>query len=227
LIVDDEKTNVAVLSRFLSQRGYATDSAFNGAQALEKITKSQPDVLLLDVLMPVMDGLTVCRTLRADVATQSLPIILVTARTAIDDRITGLKAGVDDYIAKPFDLDEVEARLEGALKRRRLDLSSNPLTHLPGSPTIEEEVWKRLRMGFPFAFAYLDIDQFKAYNDVYGYEAGDKVIKRLGTIMSQAVKRSPTDATVAGHIGGDDFVLIADVNYMKSIIPRIAVAFDV
>ena len=144
----------------------------------------------------------------------------------MEDKLKGLRAGVDDYIGKPFDLEEVQARLEGALQRRRWDLSSHPLTHLPGSPAIEEEVWKRLRIGFPFTFAYIDVDNFKAYNDVYGYEAGDRVIKSLATLLIEAVKLAPQGCAFAGHVGGDDFVFLSTIDQMKTVMPQIAKRFD-
>jgi PleD family two-component response regulator len=226
LVVDDEKSNVELLCRCLNQEGYEVAAAYNGQEALASVNASAPDLILLDVLMPVLDGLSVCQRLRSEFATRSMPIILLSARNTLEDRLKGLRAGVDDYIGKPFDLEEIKARLEGALRRRRWDLSSHPLTHLPGGPAIEEEVWKRLRIGDPFAFAYIDVDHFKAYNDVYGYEAGDKVIKRLGALLIEAVKGAPDGCAFAGHVGGDDFVFITTIEHMTQIMPAIADGFD-
>jgi diguanylate cyclase (GGDEF)-like protein len=210
----------------LNKGGYDVDTACNGQEALQRVSEMAPDLILLDVVMPVMDGLTVCQKLRADITTRSLPIILLTARNTLEDKLKGLGTGVDDYISKPFDLEELQARLEGALERRRYDLSSHPLTHLPGSPAIEDEVWNRLRIGDPFTFAYIDIDNFKAYNDVYGYEAGDKAIKNLGTILIDVVKLAPQGCAFAGHVGGDDFVFISTLDHMKIVLPQIAERFD-
>ena len=226
LVVDDEKSNVQLLSRFLNRGGYDVATACNGREALERVSESVPDLVLLDVRMPVMDGLAVCQKLRSDFATRSLPIILLTALNTLKDKLKGLRLGVDDYIGKPFDLEEVQARLEGVLQRRRWDLSSHPLTRLPGSPAIEDEVWKRLKIGSPFAFAYIDVDNFKAYNDVYGYEAGDKVIKRLASLLMEAVKFAPNGCAFAGHVGGDDFVFLSIVDHMEAAMPRIAKNFD-
>jgi diguanylate cyclase (GGDEF)-like protein len=116
--------------------------------------------------------------------------------------------------------------VKGALERRRWDLWSHPLTRLPGSPAIEEEVRQRLLDDSPFAFAYLDIDFFKAYNDVYGYEAGDRVIKDLSLLLIEAVEGASGDRAFVGHVGGDDFVLLAAIDPMKTVLPRIARAFD-
>ena len=226
LIVDDEKTNVEVLTRFLNREGYDTAAACNGEEALEAISCSVPDLILLDVIMPVMDGLAVCQKLRMDFMTRSIPIIFLSARNELEDRLKGLRAGVDDYMGKPFELEEVKVRLESALTRRQWDLFSHPLTHLPGSPAIEEEVWKRLRIGSSFSFAYIDIDNFKAYNDVYGYEAGDKVIKHLAAALVESVKTSPDACAFAGHVGGDDFVFLSAIDPMKLLMNKIAERFD-
>jgi diguanylate cyclase (GGDEF)-like protein len=226
LIVDDEPTNVELLSRFLLKEGYDVNDACNGEEALVRIFALAPDLILLDVFMPVMDGLTLCRKLRSEISTRSLPIILLTSGNTLEDKLKGLQAGVDDYISKPFDLEEVKARLEGALQRRRWDLAVHPLTRLPGSPAIEDEVWKRLRIGANFAFAYIDIDHFKAYNDAYGYEAGDKVLKRLAGLLEEAVKLPPAHSAFVGHIGGDDFVFISTLDHMKFAMPKIAEEFD-
>ncbi len=226
LVVDDEKTNVELLERFLTREGYIVAKAYDGREALDSVKRMMPDAILLDVTMPVMNGLTVCAALRADYTTHSLPIIFLTARYALEDRLKGLRAGVDDYIGKPFDLEELKVRLEETLKRRRWDMSTHPLTHLPGSPVIEEEVWKHLRIGSPFAFAYFDIDNFKAYNDVYGYEAGDKVIKHLGGLLVSATELFPQGSAFVGHVGGDDFVCLSAMEPMRPLAQSIADAFD-
>ena len=226
LVVDDEHANVSLLTRVLTKEGYVVTAAANGEEALDHVRASVPDLVLLDILMPVMDGLTVCHKLRSDFSTHSLPIILLTALNSQEDRITGLRAGVDDFISKPFDLEELKVRVSGALQRRRWDQSSQPLTHLPSSPVIEEEVWKRLRAGDPFAFAYIDIDNFKAYNDVYGFDSGDKVIKFLASSLMGAVKSLPQEDAFAGHIGGDDFVFVSSVQNVEVILPELMTAFD-
>src|ERR1035437_1825209 len=122
LIVDDEKTNVEVLTRFMNREGYDTAASCNGREALEAISRSVPDLILLDVIMPVMDGLAVCQKLRMDFMTRSIPIIFLSARNELEDRLKGLRAGVDDYMGKPFELEEVKVRLESALTRRQWDL---------------------------------------------------------------------------------------------------------
>lgn len=225
LVVDDEAPVIQVVTRYLNREGYQTDSASNGQEALQKIHHAIPDVLLLDVKMPVLDGLTLCRMLRKDFRTRGLPIILLTAKFALEDRLHGFQSGADDYVLKPFDLDELKIRIDGALQRRRWDQWSHPLTRLPGSPGVEEEVRRYLKEGLPFAFAYIDIDHFKAYNDSYGYEAGDRVIKEVADSLVESTTCNERMG-FPGHIGGDDFVLIAPMEEMKLILPEVAEGFD-
>jgi PleD family two-component response regulator len=227
LVVDDEPTVIQMVTRYLGGSGYLLDSATNGQEALQKVHRRAPDVLLLDVSMPVIDGLSVCRNLRQDFRTKGLPIILLTAKISLEDRLKGYKSGADDYVIKPFDLDELKVRIEGALERRRWDQGTHPLTHLPGSPGIEEEVRRLLEKGGPFAFAYIDIDNFKAYNDSYGYDAGDKIIKEVADSLIESAVASNLRMGFPGHVGGDDFVLIAPLEAMKLILPEIADGFDI
>jgi diguanylate cyclase (GGDEF)-like protein len=226
LVTDDEAVNVQLLVRYLSKNDYQASGATSGEAALAAIQTGIPDLMLLDISMPGMSGLDLCRHLRGNFQTRSIPILLVTARSSLQDRIEGFRSGADDYVLKPFDLEEIKARVEGALVRRRWDLSTNPLTRLPGSPSIEEEVRKRIELQYPFAFAYIDIDQFKAFNDVYGYQAGDQVIRDLAQqIVSLGWMPEPR-MSFPGHIGGDDFVLLGDANHLRQVLPRIASAFD-
>jgi diguanylate cyclase (GGDEF)-like protein len=226
LVVDDEPTVIQMVSRHLGRAGFELDTATNGREALQKIHIQPPDILLLDIRMPVMDGLAVCASLRQDFRTKGLPIILLTAKMTLEDRLRGYQSGADDYVIKPFDLDELKVRIEGALERRRWDQSTHPLTHLPGSPGIEEEVRRRLAIGSPFAFAYIDIDHFKAFNDSYGYEAGDRVIKEVADSLIESAVSSHLRMGYPGHIGGDDFVLIAPIESMQLILPEVVDGFD-
>src|SRR5258706_2274694 len=226
LVVDDEPAVIQSVSRFLNQSGYSSCTAADGQEALGVIRQKMPDVVLLDVTMPVMDGLTVCRRLREDFRTRGLPIILLTSKTSLEDRSSGFQAGSDDYIVKPFDLEELKIRIDGALQRRRWYQWTHPLTHLPGSPGIEEDVRRRMELGKPFAFAYIDIDHFKAFNDAYGYEAGDRVIKEVADSLITLSAGSDTLRGFPGHIGGDDFVLIASIEEMNEMLPEITERFD-
>src|ERR1019366_2303121 len=153
-----------------------------------------------DVLMPGMDGLKLCEMLRRDPGTCAIPILMISAQAQLHERLDGFKAGADDYLAKPFDLLELKARVEGLILRSRRDLWSNPLTHLPGSPGIEADVKRRLAQRGKFVFAYIDIDNFKPYNDVYGSHAGAQVIKDLARFLRDCTGERGFKGVFLGHI---------------------------
>lgn len=226
LVVDDEPVNRRLLERYLTGAGYSVRLAEDGKQALRQVSERPPDLMLVDIAMPLLDGLSFCRLMRDNLATRAIPIILVTAKNPHESRIRGFAAGADDFMDKPFELDELKVRIEGALKRRRWSLLIQPLTRLPSSPALEEEVWKRLTLDLPWAFAYIDIDNFKAYNDVYGYERGDRVIKDLGNLLIEASLSSQDERPFPGHIGGDDFALVASPAHMERAVQALAAAFD-
>lgn len=227
LAVDDEEVNLRLIVRALASENYRVATAANGEEALARVRQKPPDLMLLDLTMPVLNGLFVCREIRRDYRTRGLPIIMLTARGSLADRLEGFRAGADDYLVKPFDLEELKVRIDGTLARRRWDLWRHPLTGLPGSPGIEEEIRRRLETGLPFAFAYVDIDNFKAYNDAYGYDAGDRIIKTLGALLLEASRSPDPDPPYPGHVGGDDFVWISSVPFMKEELPALLQDFDV
>ncbi len=227
LIVDDEETNLRLLTKIFTRYGYQIRTACDGEEALQLVEEETPDIVLLDLSMPRMDGLTTCRRLRSHFHTRGLPIIMVTARGSTADKILGFRAGADDYVVKPFDVEELKARIEGTLARRHWDLYRHPLTGLPGSLAIEEEVSRRIRLEEAWAFAYVDIDNFKAYNDSYGYEAGDSIIRWVAKLLLQeSLDKEAMGSCFPGHVGGDDFVFIGPIHFLKQKIPHFLAEFD-
>ena len=230
LVADDEPQILDVLKRFLTKAGYEPILASNGNEALGKAKIQKPRIALLDVNMPGMDGLTVCQKLREDPATRLLPVLFLTARAGVEDKLAGFKNGADDYVCKPFDFGELRARIETLLKRTERMIAANPLTHLPGSPGIQDEIECRIRVGEKFAVAYVDIDNFKVYNDLYGFEQGDQVIqwtaKMLQICVARTVTSWKTQAPFVGHIGGDDFIVVVDLEQGQNCFQKIAEEFD-
>jgi len=226
LVVEDDPEVVSFLTKLLIYLGYDVARVADGREALVWLQHDVPDVILTDILMPHMDGLHFCRAVRHDPRTCLIPVIMLSARAELQERLEGFRAGADDYIIKPFDVLELKARLESILLRSQREIWCNPISHLPGSPGIEADINRRIEQHRPFAFAYVDIDDFKAYNDVYGYHAGDQVIKDLaGLLMEFSITSSFTEA-FSGHIGGDDFVFIGLPAYLTSSLPRLLRRFD-
>ena len=207
LVVDDDADIVRFVEMNLRLEGYRVLIARDGLEALEMVAAEVPDLVLLDVMLPGADGVEVTRRLRADSRTATLPIIMLTAKTMTADRVLGLTTGADDYIIKPFDTLELVARVRSTLRRNAEARAVSPLTSLPGNVRIEDEIAGRVSSGSPFAVAYLDLDNFKAFNDAHGFLRGDQVILLLASALRRAVVGTQPPAFI-GHVGGDDFVLV-------------------
>jgi diguanylate cyclase (GGDEF)-like protein len=207
LVVDDDADIVRFVEMNLRLEGYRVLTARDGLEALEMVAAEVPDLVLLDVMLPGVDGVEVTRRLRADSRTSTLPVIMLTAKTMTADRVLGLTTGADDYIIKPFDTLELVARVRSTLRRNAEARAVSPLTSLPGNVRIEDEIAGRVNSGSPFAVAYLDLDNFKAFNDAHGFLRGDQVILLLANALRRAVVGADPPAFI-GHVGGDDFVLV-------------------
>lgn len=209
LIADDDEDIVRFVEVNLRLEGFDVATAFDGEQALHAAYDQHPDLILLDVMMPKVDGFEVCQRLRSDGRTRNISVIMLTAKSLSADKVVGLTAGADDYMIKPFDPIELVARVKSALRRSKEMRAINPLTQLPGNVQIQEEVTRRVTSQAPFAVMYIDIDDFKAFNDYYGFLKGDEAIKLLSRCATDAIGSFGTEGFL-GHIGGDDFVAIVE-----------------
>lgn len=210
LVADDDEDILRFVEVNLRMEGFDVATAADGAEALAAAADLLPDLVLLDVMMPRLDGFEVCQRLRSDGRTKNISVIMLTAKSLSADKVVGLTAGADDYIIKPFDPIELVARVKSALRRAREMRSINPLTQLPGNVQVQDEVALRASSGVPFALVYVDLDNFKAFNDYYGFFRGDDGIKLLARCVGDAVQRHGGDAGFIGHVGGDDFVAVMD-----------------
>jgi diguanylate cyclase (GGDEF)-like protein len=226
LVVDDDPHIRLFLEDALRFAGFEVLIASDGAEAVEAARELSPDLIMLDVMMPRLDGLGATRQLRADPRTSDIPIILVSAMTGGRDKVLGLSEGADDYVTKPFDPDELVARVRAALRRSAAMRQVSPLSGLPGNTRIEAEIDRRIKVGDQFALLYCDLNKFKAYNDFYGFLKGDEVLKGFASMLSQtAAEVSPTDAFV-GHVGGDDFVVVTGCENYEGMAAEICRRFD-
>jgi diguanylate cyclase (GGDEF)-like protein len=226
LVVDDEEDIRDVLRITLEGEGYEVLEATNGEEGLRMINTRAPDLVLLDYKMPKMTGLEVCATIKKDLLLRHLPVLMVTGKGEINDKIDGIDAGADDYIVKPFEPKELLARIRMVIRRSVRDLEANPLTRLPGNVSILNELSQRLESKGVFAVCYIDMDKFKAYNDTYGFEHGDEVIKETARILIRSVQENGAADDFIGHIGGDDFVVVTEIERAEKISGRIIELFD-
>ena len=218
MVVDDSPTVARVLEVGLRQAGYDVRVATSGEEALAMAQAHCPDLLLVDVMMPGMDGFELTRALREDARTAFASIIVITGRGLSADKLEGLSAGADDYIVKPFDEAELLARVRVALYRAKELRAQSPLTGLPGNIKIHDQIRERLRGEAEFAVLHIDLDNFKAYNDNYGFSAGDLAIKTTARLIQEVAAAMGGDDPFVGHVGGDDFTILAS----PTLAPQIA-----
>ncbi len=226
LVVDDDPDIRDILKLTLSEENYEVFEAADGEEALKAIQTKSLDLVLLDYKMPKMDGREVCRRVKKDLLLRHLPIVMVTAKGDIDDKVDGIDAGADDYVVKPFEPKELLARIRMIIRRTARDLEANPLTRLPGNVSIINEISRKLESKSLFAVCYLDLDKFKAYNDKYGFEHGDEVIRETARILIRTIQRFGNPDDFIGHIGGDDLVVITTPNVVDKICEAIIADFE-
>lgn len=226
LIVDDDPDIVDVLRITLETEGYEIIEGHNGEEALDIIKKQTPDLLIIDFKMPKMCGDEVCRRIKQDILAQHMPIIMLTGKGEVTDKVHGINAGADDYMVKPFEPQELVARVKMVLRRTARDLDANPLTRLPGNVSILNEIQCRIDRKEPFAVFYIDLDKFKSFNDKYGFRKGDEVIKNTARILISSVQEKGTPKDFIGHIGGDDFVIVTIPNKTDELCKNIISKFD-
>lgn len=224
LLADDSHAIRFLVSEILTNAGFTVIEAQDGQEAIEKTYKENPDLLILDYEMPKKTGFEVVKEVRSRTGYLHTPIIIFTAVTDKSTKLEGLGLDIDDYLTKPADEDEIVARVKLLLKRSQQKMDSNPLTHLPGNPSIQARIEREIASGNPFAVLYCDLNNFKSFNDKYGFEAGDRVLKNAAEIIVAAAKQSP--GSFVGHIGGDDFIVVCAFDKAEQIAKEIAAQID-
>jgi len=226
LVIEDTELMQRVIRDILTREGYDVYSAYSGEEGLDMVPAIKPDLIILDIVMPGISGFEVCRILRADESNNLTPIIMLSSQGSEDDKLVGLELGADDYIVKPFNSRELVSRVKNTLIRIERNRFANPLTGLSGNVEIQSELNYRLTNRRKIAVIYCDLDNFKAFNDVYGFSKGDSAIKLTADIIRDAVQFEGNRDDFIGHIGGDDFVIITSWNKCENICKMIIEDFD-
>lgn len=226
LIADDEPAVRQLLELVLRSQGYDVLVTQNGDQLVRTAQEWVPDLVIVDLMMPQMDGYEAIRQLRNDTRTAHVPMLILTARASAEDVVTGFDTGADDYVTKPFNIPELLARIRAHLRRAAQTPVHNPLTGLAGNVLLTEELKHRLKTEAPFALLYVDLDNFKAFNDTYGPARGDRLIKLLATVLSEVLQTVGTGSDFIGHIGGDDFAILTAPDRLTDICQAIIKLFD-
>ncbi len=215
LVVDDNKLNIRILSDILEQEGYAVFSLTDGTAVMETVLSVQPDAILLDIIMPQIDGLDVCLALKTSDETKSIPVIMVTSVTEGDVLRKAFDIGAFDYIKKPFDQIEIIARLKSAIRfydqQKQLetlamrDGLTNLYNHRMIMELLETECYKSIQLQKSIAFMMFDIDNFKKINDTYGHKTGDFILQNMAVLL-QDTASALTD--LIGRYGGEEFCIV-------------------
>ncbi len=218
LVVEDDFDISNMLRIYFSGQGYEVQVAPRGGDALTITRKQLPNLIVLDIMLPDMNGYDVCRELRTTTRTSHIPIIFLTQKDERSDKIQGLELGADDYITKPFDIEELKLRVQNAIAAAARISNIDPKSNLPTGRLIEDHL--RTLMHSSKAWAYLDlkINQFEAFSDVYGFVAGDEVIRFMSLLIGEVIDQLGTPDDYAGHPGRDNFVVIShteDIQKLK------------
>lgn len=200
----------AYLREFLLAQGYEVLEAHSEEELFDVAYEKRPDVLIGNMEIEGLNPITTCKKIKHDIILNNLAIVIVTTKDALKKKIEAINGGADDYIVKPFYPEELTARINRIVRRTKQAINSNPLSLLPGNIMIETEITRRIQEKASFAVCYVDIDNFKPFNDYYGYERGDTAIRMTANIISTIIRQynyTRQDHFV-GHIGGDDFVVV-------------------
>ena len=205
IIAEDDDDTAYLLLTALGDSGFLCLRARNGEEALNLTRTELPDALLLDVMMPRMDGITVCKRLKADVLLSRIPIMMLTSLSGVDDRVRGLESGADDYLPKPFDIRELTARVRALIRASNRERQRNPITNLPSGEAIEEKVEELLKAKEAFSMLYIDLENFRSFADVHGYIKSDEVLATTAKLLLRQARSVADPTPYVGHVGGDDF----------------------
>jgi len=216
------------LAARLARSGYAVLVARDEAHLQSLALGERPDLIIGDLGANDSTPVGVCRRLKSSILLRHLPVVVVTDRGELPSRIAAVNGGADDYVVEPYDEAELLARIGRAIVRSRLSLDANPLTRLPGNASIKAEIGERLARGEPFAVLFIDLSDFKAFNDRYGFDRGDEALRVLGDIVLEAVERpgNGSSSDFAGNIGGDDFVVVTTADRAEAVAARVCQLVD-
>lgn len=226
LVVEDERLIARLLKETLQIEGYQVVTVLRGEDAVQYTLRETPHLILLDMKLPDTDGYDVVSRLRSHPKTMHIPIIILSAIDESADKVRAFELGADDYVTKPFDTGELLARVRTQLRRVQQNFLS-PLIGLPGGYQVELAIKRKLSCVDPWSILYLDLDNFKAFNDVYGFLTGNDLIRLVGRICQRVVRDYGNPDDFVGHIGGDDYVIVTTPDRAQNLSCLISTAFKI
>ena len=226
LIISSDENLKKILNFCFDGWGYEVFLQDSPVSDVNQIKKISPDAIVVDVYSASKTHLHICSLLKEDLITAFIPILTLINKRQLREHLLHLKQGVDDYLIKPPDPLDLRVRIEMAIKRSQYSFYATPLTGLPGGRLIEEALNDRLIKNSAFSFGYIDIDNFKYFNDIYGYVKGDRIIMQTAYILYTVIKKFGNKDDFIGHIGGDDFVFITSLDKCVSLCQNFICLFD-
>ena len=225
LVVEDDLDIGNMLKIYFSGMDFDVDVAVRGSDALEKTKQVLPHLIVLDIMLPDIDGYEVCRNLRTNMRTSHIPVIFLTQKDERSDKLQGLELGADDYITKPFDIEELKLRVQGAIRRAERESLTDPRSGLPAGRLIEEQL-RRIIREKDWAMIDARINHFESFKDVYGFVAGDDVLRFTAMLIGEVVDELGTTKDFIGHAGGDNFIIITTAERVSAVRDRLRFRFN-
>jgi DNA-binding response OmpR family regulator len=225
LVVEDDLDISKMLRLYFDSQGYEVLTVVRGNDALEMCRKKQPNVVVLDIMLPDMDGYDVCRELRGNLRTSHIPIIFLTQKDERSDKIAGLELGADDYITKPFDIEELKLRVQGAMRRAEATSLTDPTTALPSAKLIEEQL-KQLVVRNEWALLYIVINHIDAFTETQDIVARDDFLRFVAMNLNETVEAHGTPNDFIGHTSGNDFMIVTSPDAVEAITSDFSQRFE-
>lgn len=225
LVVEDDFDISNMLRIYFTAQGYEVQVAPRGGEALSLTRKQLPSLIILDIMLPDMNGYDVCRELRTTTRTRYIPIIFLTQKDERSDKIAGLELGADDYVTKPFDIEELKLRVQNAIASAELVQNIDPRSKMPTGRLIEDHLRTLMRSERPWTYVDIKVTQFEPFKEVYGFVAGDELMRFMALLINEVVAELGTPDDYLGHPGNDNYVIISHSDNPKKLVDRLVEKF--
>lgn len=221
LIVEDDLDLSEMLNAYFRVQGYEVSTASWGEEAVKISKEIDPDLIMLDIRLPDIDGYEVCRQIRLNRRTQNIPIIFLTEKRDRVDKLAGLELGVVDYITKPFDIQELRLRVRNALRSVSQQPLKNPITGLSEGDLVVEKLEQLIYSEDAWAILRVSINGLESFREHYGFVASDDVLRAVSLMMNNAVREVGTDDDFVGHMNAEEFVVVTNDERLEALHERI------
>jgi DNA-binding response OmpR family regulator len=225
LVVEDDSDISNMLKIYFSGQGYEVAVAARGGDAIPATRKQVPNLIVLDINLPDMDGFDVCRELRTTTRTSHIPIVFLTQRDERSDKIDGLGLGADDYITKPFDIEELKLRIANAIEQSKRIQRINPISGFAIGQLVDDHLRELMRKSEDWTYVDLKISNFEHFKEVYGWQASDEVIRATAQMIRDTLEEYGTSNDFEGHPSGDNFVLISHAKDTNALLDALTERF--